>query len=362
MVQSLYVHIPFCQKICDYCDFTKLQYFHNFAVSYLDALKEDLKRNVPVQQFKTIYVGGGTPTVLETPLLEELLIMLLPYSKEVEEYTFEVNPETLTDEKVKLLCKYGVNRVSIGVESTDDRILKSINRSHTFKDVENSVALLRKYGINNINLDLILGLPNVTKNMLSKDLNNILSLNPSHISTYSLTVHPNTVFYLNKIKEPSEDFSRELYDLVHDVLTSKGFLHYEVSNFSLPGKQSQHNMTYWKNNEYYAAGLGASGYVKGIRYKNTTNFSKYNEKIFEKEIEKIDLKSDFEYQIMLNLRTTEGLDLDYIRAIFNKDIYKEKFRVIDKFINNGLLIMSNNHLVPTYEGMMVLDQIIVSLF
>ncbi|MCQ2802138.1 MAG: radical SAM family heme chaperone HemW [Bacilli bacterium] len=361
MVKSLYIHIPFCQKICDYCDFTKLQYFHNFAVSYLNSLEKDLKDNVPILEFETIYVGGGTPTVLEDELLEKLLILLKPYAKNVKEYTFETNPETLTKHKVELLSRYGVNRVSIGVESTNDEILKAINRGHTFADVVNSVSLLRENNINNINLDLILGLPNVSEKMLKKDLENILSLNPDHISTYSLTVHEHTVFYLNRIEEPDNDYSRHLYDLVHETLINHDYEHYEVSNFAKPGKKSEHNLTYWRNEEYYAAGLGASGYVDDIRYKNTTNFSKYIENNFEKEIEKVTLKDKFEYQIMLNLRTFEGLDLSRVRNIYNKDIYKEKQSTIDKYINNGYLIKQGNILKATYEGMMILDQIIVDL-
>ena len=198
-ISSLYIHIPFCQSICDYCDFPKLQYFRIFAEKYLQALKKEINETVENKKIKTIYVGGGTPTSLEDGLFEQLFKIIEPYSKYVDEYTFEANPESLSPKKIELMKRYGVKRVSIGVESTESKILKSINRRHTLEDVIKAVSSLKEYGINNYNVDLILGLPNVTKTLLKKDLINILALKPKHISTYSLTVHPHTRFYLNKL-------------------------------------------------------------------------------------------------------------------------------------------------------------------
>ena len=217
-VNSLYIHIPFCETICDYCDFTKLQYFRLFAEKYIDRLIDELNSEVKNRKLKTIYVGGGTPTSLEDDLFLKLLKAIKPYSEEVEEYTFECNPESLSLNKIKMMKEYGVNRISIGVESTDERILKSINRHHTFNDVKVAVELLRENGISNINLDLIIGLPNVSMKMLEKDIKNILSLNPDHISCYSLTVHEHTVFYLNKIEEPNEEYAYNAYKTINALL------------------------------------------------------------------------------------------------------------------------------------------------
>ena len=225
-ITSLYIHIPFCQAICDYCDFTKLQYFRIFAEKYLVELKKELNQVVDNHELKTIYVGGGTPTALEDDLFLILLEIIEPYSHYVEEYTFEANPESLSLKKLEMMKKFGVNRISLGVESTDNNILKAINRKHTFDDVKVAVSNIKKVGIDNFNVDLILGLPHVSKTLLMKDLDNILSLEPKHISTYSLTVHPHTVFYLNKIKEPEDDFSRELYELVHHHLLEQGYIQY----------------------------------------------------------------------------------------------------------------------------------------
>ena len=283
---------------------------------------------------------------------ETLLKMILPYSKSVEEYTVEANPESLTLSKIKLMKKYGVNRLSIGVESTDDKILKSINRKHTFADVQKAVELARNNGIDNINLDLIIGLPNVSKKMLDKDIINILSLKPNHISCYSLTVHEHTVFYINEIEEPIEQFAYDAYKHIDDVLNKAGYEHYEVSNWARPGKESKHNLTYWNNERYYGVGLAASGYLENIRYKNTINFSKYVS--FKNEIEQeiVTDKDQIEYEVMLRLRTKYGLDISKLNL--NKDAIKE-------YVDGGYLTLNGNQLVATFEGMMILDKIVLDL-
>ena len=360
-ITSLYIHIPFCTAICNYCDFPKLQYFRNFAIKYLEALEKELNQVVDNKDLKTIYVGGGTPTSLEDDLFLKLLEMIEPFSKKVEEYTFEANPESLSINKLEMMKKYHVSRISLGVESTDDNILKMLNRKHTFIDVINAVNNIKKVGIDNYNLDLILGLPHVSKDLLKKDLENILSLSPQHISTYSLTVHPNTVFYLNKIKEPEDDFSRELYDYINDELVKHDYIHYEVSNFAKKGYESKHNFVYWKNEQYYGVGLAAAGYIDNYRYKNTDNFDKYIKGINEKEVEELSLKDVEEYQIMLNLRTNIGIDLSLFKDIFNKDLYITRKEIIDNYISQNYLFIRDNHLIASHAGMMILDRIILDL-
>ena len=360
-ITSLYIHIPFCQAICDYCDFTKLQYFRIFAEKYLVSLKKELNEVVDNHELKTIYVGGGTPTSLEDDLFLILLEMIKPYSHYVEEYTFEANPESLSLKKLEMMKKFGVNRISLGVESTDNEILKAINRKHTFEDVELAVSNIKKVGIDNFNVDLILGLPHVSKKLLEKDLENIISLEPKHISTYSLTVHPHTLFYINKIEEPEDDYSRELYEIVHHYLLKHDYIHYEVSNFALKGYESKHNFVYWNNKYYYGVGLSAAGYIDNVRYKNTSNLDKYLKGQNEKEEEEVSLKDLEEYQIILNLRTNQGIDLVLFNNIFNKDLYNTRKEIIDNFIKNKLLYIEDNHLIATFEGMMILDKIILEL-
>ena len=359
-IKSLYIHIPFCNKICDYCDFTKLQYFRNFASDYLKALEKELA-SYHIGELKTIYVGGGTPTALEDDLFLELLEIIYPYSKEIEEYTFEANPESLTLNKIKLLKKYGVNRVSIGVQTTDDKILKLVNRDHNFSQVVDAVNNLKQEGIDNINVDLILGLPHSSEKILKQDIKNILSLNVKHVSCYGLTVHEHTALFNKGYQEPAGDLLRKYYDIVEECLTNNGFIHYEVSNWAKPGYESKHNYTYWKNEQYFGVGLGASGYIGEIRYKNTINLTKYLEGKWIEEKENVSRRDGHVYQLMLNLRTISGLDLEFIKKVFNKDLLKEKKPQIDVFVRNGLLAIKDHKLIPTYQGMMVLDQIILEL-
>ena len=358
--KSLYIHIPFCHKICDYCDFTKLQYFRKFAIPYLEALKEELE-SYQISDLETIYVGGGTPTSLEDDLFEQLLEIIKPYSVGVEEYTFEANPESLSLEKIRLLKQYGVNRVSIGVQTTNQKILDSVNRNHSFDQVKEAIKNLKETGFDNINVDLILGLPHSSEAILKNDINSILSLDIKHISCYGLTVNPHTVLFTKGFKEPEGDLLRKYYDIVEEILTKNGYIHYEVSNWAKPGYQSAHNLTYWRNEHYYGCGLGASGYLTETRYKNTVNLSQYLNRVFISEKELVSKSDELTYQIMLNLRTNEGLPLDYLKEQFNVNLLKTRGKEIEEFINQGFLINKDNTLVATYQGMMVLDQIILKL-
>ena len=363
-IPSLYIHIPFCKEICDYCDFTKLQYFRFMAEKYLSALKEEFKIYQPFNKLKTIYIGGGTPTCLDDDLFEELLKMVYPYTNGVLEYTVEANPESLSLIKLQLMKKYGVNRISTGVESTDDKILQLINRHHTYKDVVTAIKNARSVGFNNINVDLILGLPQVSEKMLEKDLKNLLDLHVEHVSCYSLTVHPHTMFFLKNIKEPDDDYARSLYDVVDKILTDNGFIHYEVSNFAKKGFESKHNYTYWKNEQYYGLGLGASGFIDHYRYTNTRNIHAYCELNFNKEKEYIDWENDEHYYLMLNLRTIEGINLEDYHKMYGVDFLEKYGKVIDPYLKNGHLVYGKerNIIHPSYSGMMILDTILVDLF
>ena len=350
-VKSLYIHIPFCNKICDYCDFTKLQYFRNFASKYLEALKEELE-SYKIKDLKTIYVGGGTPTALEDDLFEQLLKIIDPYTDNVIEYTFEANPESLSPDKIKMLKAHKVNRVSLGVQTTDDKILKAVNRDHSFAQVKEAVENLKEVGIDDINVDLILGLPHTSEKILKKDIENVLSLGVNHVSCYGLTVNPHTVLFNKGLKEPEGDVLRGFYDIVEQELIQDGFIHYEVSNWAKPGYQSEHNLTYWRNEQYYGCGLGASGYIGETRYKNTVNLSQYLKRVFINEKEVVSNKDKRTYQIMLNLRTIEGLDMSFV---------KDKTKEIDELVASDLLKKDGDRLIPTYEGMMLLDQVILKL-
>lgn len=359
--KSIYVHIPFCSSICAYCDFIKIQYFPFLADNYLSALeKEFLLYSFP-EDIETIYVGGGTPTVLNDEQLKRLLEIIKPYTNNVIEYTFESNPETLDERKIKLLKLYGVNRISLGVESTNDKILELLNRKHRFLDVINVTKKLKEIGITNINFDLILGLPNVTDEMLKKDLFNLLSLEPTHISCYSLTVNPHTKFYLDKVETVDENKSYDQYKLISQILKEHSFIHYEVSNWAKQNYESKHNFVYWDNKKYYGLGVSASGYLNNIRYTNTKSINDYinnNNKIEKEIVSKID---EFEYQVMLNLRTIHGIDLNLIKEKFDIDLLIDKKETIEYLINNNYIYRDKNALIPTFKGMMNVDYMAIEI-
>lgn len=356
---SLYLHIPFCNHICNYCDFPKLQYFSNFADQYIKSVEKELNL-YQINKLNTIYIGGGTPTSLSNAQLDRLLSFLDKYLTNIKEYTIEANPESLTIEKLKIIKSHGINRISIGVESSHDNILCLINRHHTYLDVVKAVNNAKEIGIYNINLDLILGLPNYQEKMLIEDLEAITKLEPTHISCYSLTISPHTVFGIKGVRPQNDDMMRKYYDIVNDYLSKHGYTHYEVSNWAKKGYESKHNMTYWLNKEYIGVGLGAAGYINGVRYKNTLSLNKYLDTNFEIDKEIVDQKSNITYQIMLNLRTNKGLNLNKIKQM-GYDLAIEKKSEIKSLIDNRLILLKNNRLIPTYEGMMLLDKIILDL-
>ena len=362
-IHSLYIHVPFCEHLCDYCDFPKLQYFRSFAEKYLVALEKELNSYHINSNLKTIYIGGGTPTALDDDLFEELLKIISPYTSGVEEFTVEANPESLSDSKLALMKRYGINRISLGVQSTDDKILAIINRHHTFSDVKTAISRARKMGFDNLNVDLIIGLPHVNEARFREDIRNILALEVERISLYSLTIHPHTVFFTKGIKEPNEELARKFYDIAEEKLKNSGFVHYEVSNWAKPGKESKHNFTYWKNEQYYGVGLGAAGYIGNLRYKNTRNIEQYINGNFVDEKEIVSEEDERTYAIMLNLRTNQGIDLLEFKEQYGEDLLETKRSEIDAFIEQKLLFIDKqtHRLIATYDGMMILDQIILGL-
>ena len=359
-ITSLYIHIPFCHSVCTYCDFAKVLYFNSFCEDYLRSLKNEMNQYNINKSLKTVYIGGGTPTSISDEQFSFLLSLVDPYIKDVIEYTIEANPESLTLEKLKMMKAHGVNRLSIGVESTNDKILKAINRLHTFEDVKKCVRNAREVGFDNISFDLILGLPNVSDEMLIKDIINILSLNPDHLSCYSLTVHQNTYMGIKGIIPPSDDEMRDKYDIVNKLLTENGYIHYEISSWCKPNKYSRHNLVYWKDEQYYGLGLGASGFIGNIRYTNTLNLNEYNQGKYEGFNEVIDLNDDFEY-LMLSLRTIFGINYQEYQERFGISfLEKYKKRILDSGYSS-YFIFGEDKAYLNYEGMMILDSILLDI-
>ena len=336
MTTSAYIHIPFCDNLCTYCDFCK-RYSNDTIISkYLKALEADIKENYAGEKLKTIYIGGGTPSSLSINNLKKLMRIIKIFNLDNDyEFTFECNPESITEEKLLLLKENGVNRISIGVESTNKRFLEYLGRCHDFKLVEEKVKLVKKY-FSNINVDLIYGLYNEKIDDLKKDLMNIVKLDVNHVSTYSLEIHQNTILGIKKTKPIIDEIDSDMYNVICKYLKENGFNHYEVSNFCKDDTCSRHNMVYWKNMEYYGFGLGASGYVNQVRYTNTRSMYKYTSGKRVLLREKLSKSDQISYALILGFRLINGI---------NKKEFKEKYQVelinqynIKDLINKGYLI------------------------
>lgn len=355
-INSLYVHIPFCENICTYCDFCKMFYNDKLCDKYLNVLLSELKSLNIKHKLKTIYIGGGSPSSLNEKQLELLLSELSKYLDKSYEFTIEVNPENINEDKIRIFSKYRINRVSVGVQSFDDNILKFLGRKHKFSDVSNTVSLLNKYCINNYSFDFIYGIRGLNIDIIKRDFNLIFSLNPKHLSFYSLILEDNTIIKINNYSEIDEDSVREQYDFIFKNIEKEGYFRYEVSNFARKGYESKHNLVYWNNEEYYAIGVSASSYVRGVRYTTSRNITKYINNKIEKESFIADKEKEY---IMLKLRLVEGFNLDEYKRIFKKDFILEYKTITDKFIKNNLLIIEKNYIKTTYNGMMLLDSILV---
>jgi oxygen-independent coproporphyrinogen-3 oxidase len=360
MISSLYIHIPFCDRICNYCDFCKVLKGTFSEELYIKALiKEIDSLNIKKNSLKTIYIGGGTPTALSDNLFKELLSYLNKRFYHPKEFTVEANPESLTKKKVSLMLKYGVNRVSLGVQSSNDERLRFLGRNHQVKDVIKAVGLLRKNMLLNYNLDFIYGVPGMQKSDVVKDVNFAIMLKPTHLSFYSLQIEDGTVFKNNKIEAESDLKMSETYNLIRGLLSKRGYHRYEVSNFALKGYESIHNLNYWHDGMYYAAGVSASGYIGNIRYTNTRSIYNYCKGINHQIINKIEPKDEeFEF-LMLNLRLQKGFKLTDFYSRFNKNFLTSYKDQIAK-VKDDVLIDSKSFKIKPNK-IYIMDAILLDL-
>lgn len=306
MIKAVYIHIPFCKNICSYCDFCKFYYQEKMVDEYLDALEQEIKEIYKQDLVETLYIGGGTPSVLNIKQLEKLFYILKNTLnlKKIKEFTIEINPEDITEEKLKLFVENKVNRISVGHQTKHTKYLKQLNRPTKLE--ENQMSLIKKY-FTNINLDLMYGFENQTLEDLDEDIEYLISLKPTHISTYSLILEEHTRMYLEKYNRLEEETDAIFYENIQSKLKENGYNQYEISNFSKINKESKHNLTYWNNEKYYGFGLGASGYIENIRYTNTRSIKHYLEGKRRIEIEEITKKIKMIYEMILGLRKTEGV-------------------------------------------------------
>lgn len=358
MVKSAYIHVPFCESICAYCDFCKFLYNEEWVDKYLKELEQEIIVNYKGEELKTIYIGGGTPSSLSIKKLKFLLDICSILKKEQNyEYTVEVNIENIDEEKAILLKKYGVNRLSVGVETFNAELLKVIERNHTKDMVLSKILMLKKY-FDNINIDLMYALPNETLSDVKSDLECFLSLDVPHISLYSLIIEPHTKFSVKKIDYIDEDLDYEMYKYINKVLKENGYIHYETSNYAKEGFQSMHNLTYWHNLEYYGFGIGASGYLDNVRYENTHSINNYlsgNYVMDSHELSKLESMQNF---VILGLRMIEGISLSEFKERYNQDL--EDVFAIREMLEDGRLEINNNRLFINDKYTYLANEILIN--
>lgn len=358
MIHNCYIHIPFCKRICSYCDFCKLFYDIGYVSSYLFHLKKEIQEKYQGEMLDTIYIGGGTPSSLSLDELEELFSILSILKKSSScEVTIEANFDSITEEKIDLFQKYGINRISFGLETTQDWILKKMNRTLDLEQVRHIISYCKRRGLSNINVDLMYAFPGESLEEVVEDVRFILSLDVFHISTYSLILEEHTKLYLDKEKEVSSDLDAQMYECICSELSE--FSHYEISNFAKEGYFSKHNLCYWKNFYYYGFGLGASGYRENIRYTNTRSITHYLDGRYLYQEEVLDAGDTMEYEVILNLRTKWGISLDDFFSKYHRDLID----VYDytKLVSQGYLVCSHGHVFLPEKYWYLSNEIIVRL-
>jgi putative oxygen-independent coproporphyrinogen III oxidase len=372
LVKSAYFHIPFCAQICYYCDFNKV-FFHGQPVDeYLKAMENEMKRTVeafPTDRLDTLFVGGGTPTVLEMKQLDFFLQSIYKhfrFSIHEAEFTFEANPNELSKEKLQLLKEAGVNRLSFGVQTFDDSLLKAIGRTHRYEDVMKTIALAKEIGFENISIDLMYGLPQQTLAQFQTDLEIAFSLDIQHISAYSLIIEPKTIFYnlmrKGKLPLPTEEEEAQMYEEAMRQMEIHGYRQYEISNYARPSFESRHNLTYWNNEEYYGIGAGAHSYVGGFRRANIKPINKYIETVQETgfpylEVHHVTVSEQMEEEMFLGLRKTEGVSKQRFLEKFGMSVHDVFGRAIAAEKQKGLLEETQTHIRLTHRGKLLGNEV-----
>ncbi|HGA2631080.1 TPA: radical SAM family heme chaperone HemW [Streptococcus agalactiae] len=363
---SAYVHIPFCTQICYYCDFSKVFIKNQPVDAYLQALIREF-RSYDITELRTLYIGGGTPTSISAVQLDYLLTEL---SRDLnlntlEEFTIEANPGDLTVDKIEVLQKSAVNRVSLGVQTFNDKHLKRIGRSHNEAQIYSTIDALKTAGFQNISIDLVYALPGQTMDDVRSNVAKALSLNIPHLSLYSLILEHHTVF-MNKMRRgklhlPTEDLEAEMFEYIISEMERNGFEHYEISNFTKPGFESRHNLMYWDNVEYYGVGAGASGYLDGIRYRNRGPIQHYlkgvsegNARLSEEVLSKNEM---MEEELFLGLRKKEGVSIGKFEQKFGTSFEKRYGQIVQELQSDGLLKENNGFIQMTKKGLFLGDTV-----
>lgn len=373
---GLYIHIPFCKKKCEYCDFISYEGKENLVEKYIECVKHELteigeQNRIDYENnlddlvlVKTVYIGGGTPSFINSKYISELLNVIknsFTLDNDVE-ITLEVNPGTADEYKLKEYKDSGINRLSIGLQETHDRILKNIGRIHTYENFLNTYNLARKIGFNNINVDLMLGLPGQTLLDLNESLDNVIKLNPEHISVYSLILEEGTPLYFkvsnHQVQLPDDELERKMYWKVKEKLQEAGYIHYEISNFAKLGYESKHNLSCWNQEEYIGVGVASHSYTNNVRYSVIENIEEYIKNIdTDNEAdniifhEKQNKDSKMREYMLLGLRKIEGIKIQEFKNKFEIDpivLYKNELK---KLKDEGLIKIDSNSIKLTNKGL-----------
>ncbi|MGE6375430.1 radical SAM family heme chaperone HemW [Peribacillus muralis] len=375
MIKSAYLHIPFCEHICHYCDFNKVFLQGQPVDEYLEMMKREMALQLAKYQtarLDTIFVGGGTPTSLnekQLTFLCEAINENLPFDPEKAEYTFEANPGDLSREKLEILHQSGVNRLSFGVQSFNDELLKRIGRTHRASEVYETIHLAQEVGFTNISIDLIYGLPGQTMADFEDTLDKALALQLPHYSSYSLIVEPKTVFYnqmrRGKLNLPPQELEASMYERLMERMEKHGNQQYEISNFARPGFESRHNLTYWDNVEYYGIGAGAHGYTGGKRVANHGPVKKYITPLLANQLPVLEehhvpLHERMEEEMFLGLRKTEGVSMENFLEKFSVDMTEVFQKPLQEEVSKGLLMVKDGFVRLTEQGKLLGNEVFQS--
>ena len=369
---GIYIHIPFCVKKCSYCDFTSFEGKEEYIEKYIESLKKEIENNFIVNnliekekyEVDTIYIGGGTPSSINSKYIKEVIDVVkekFNLSNNIE-CSIEVNPGTVDKEKIKKYKETGINRISIGLQATQNKLLKEIGRIHTFEDFLNCYELVKKVGFTNINVDLMLGLPNQTLDDIESSIDKIIKLDPKHISVYSLIVEEETLMNKwieeGKLKLPEEDVERKMYWNVKNKLEKNGYIHYEISNFAKIGSESKHNLNCWNQKEYIGFGLAAHSYFNNKRYCNTDNLKEYIKNIeednYKKNIQICEIQNELDKKkeyMLLGLRKIDGIDIQKFKNKFVDNPIFLFHNELEKLSDKGLIEIDLNNIKLTNKGL-----------
>lgn len=367
---ELYIHIPFCVRKCNYCDFLSFPETESGIAQYCHALKEEIKRTGDQAEgigVRSVFIGGGTPSILEAEQITEIMTCIRNnFSIEKNaEITIESNPGTLNAEKLNCYHELGINRLSIGLQSTDDDCLRRLGRIHTFQEFEKNYEQARKSGFQNINIDLMSGLPGQSLRGYEDTLNRVTELKPEHISSYSLIIEEGTPFYKSDSvlqQLPDEDTERKMYERTKEILAQQGYERYEISNYARQGRECIHNLGYWEQVPYLGMGLGASSFYNGARFSNERNFRKYLSTPYlpfehREDYVQVSREEQMEDTMIFGLRKMKGISVSEFEREFGTPIWEMYGSVIERYSNLGLLIQEGDVLRLTDAGIDVSNRI-----